>query len=406
MRTIILPIIILSAFSMAAFSQTKISTIKQNRDVNGAPISNIPVQLGVPYSLTGIMTAYSYDSVRALTEINNPNFADAYPWISSDGLRLYYTSDSAIGNRLAFTQRPDTNSFFITPTILPISVPNVMSCWLTQDELGMYFSDGFNIYYTQRDSISSPFNTPIHIHLSGINSGFISGESLNTAQNQLFVYSDSPPSILEFSRSSDTSFNFTGTLSAPSGYSLEVGQLSKDDLTIFFGASVNGGTILLYQMNRATVTDSFDTSTFQQIQGINDSSIVFAGMPSMSNSLDWVAFVRALSLGWDSNNLFLAHKGIITSVFNPDDKQISSSAFPNPASEQLFIRYKTSSSTPISLSVISSVGTLVYEDVITPSADKITIDTRSMKDGLYIYRLSQEANNHTISGTGRFAVLH
>lgn len=407
MRTIVLSIIILSLFSMAAFSQTQIIPVKKNLDVNGAPFTNDPVQMGVPHSLSGVMTAYSYDSVRALTEINNPNFADAYPWISADGLRLYYTKGSAIGNHLVFTQRADTNSFFISPTVISISVPNAFSFWLTPDELEMYFTDGFSIYYTHRESISLSFNTPVRINLSGTTYNFISGESLNTAQDQLYLFSLDKERILQFSRTSDTSFTYARTLPAPSGYLVSVGQLSKDDLAIFFGASSYGGNqILLYQLTRATPTDSFELSTFQQIKGINNLKTYFNGQPSMSNRLQWVVFVGAVAGLWELTDLLLAHKGSVSSVFNPADKQISSSAYPNPASEYLFIRYRTTSSTPITISVFSSVGALVYESAISPSTEKIRINIRAMKDGLYFYRLSQEANNKTVCGAGRFAVLH
>jgi len=102
MRTIFLTLSILSAYSLAAFSQTQINPVKQTHDVYGAPVNNISFQWDALYSLSEVMTAYSYDSVRALTEINNPNFADAYPWISSDLLKLYYTKGSAIGKQTPF----------------------------------------------------------------------------------------------------------------------------------------------------------------------------------------------------------------------------------------------------------------------------------------------------------------
>ena len=177
-------------------------------------------------------------------------------------------------------------------------------------------------------------------------------------------------------------------------------------MTIFFGASYQYGKVLLYQMTRVTPTGVFDLSTFQKIQGINDSSVynAFNGQPSMSDSLNWVVFVRAAQFNWNDNDLFLANKWSIASVFNLDDVQISSSAFPNPSSEYLIIRYKTSSGDPITLSVFSSLGALVYENVINPSSRDIKICTKAMKVGFYFYRLSQGNNQKTRSGN--FVVLH
>lgn len=375
----------------------------QNLDCYGAPLKNTSHQLNVPYSNPCLMTAYTYDTVRALAEINDPGFADAYPWISSDGLRLYYTT-GYFTNHLMFTHRPNTNSYFVTPTPVPISITSAVSCWLSSDELDMYVSDGNALYYSHRDGISQPFDTSIIIALSGIAMQFFSGVSLNAEQEELFLYSQVDDGILEFSRTSSTSFAYAGTLLAPTGYSLEVGQLSKDDLTLFFGATYNSGVSLLYQMTRNTPTGSFDTSTFQQIQGINN-TYNFNGQPSMSDSLNWVVFVRSGGM-WEEDDLFIAHKGTITSAFSPEEIKIYSFAYPNPSSDYLDITFKTSSGSPLTLSIFSSLGTLIYQQVITPSSEKLRIDTQGMSDGLYYYRLSQANNNNSVFGTGKFVVSH
>jgi len=405
MRTLALSVIILSYFSITTFSQIlNNNNSKQSLDIKGEPLKKTSIKLNAPYSSSNVMTEYAYDSIRELTEINDPNRADAYPWISSDGLRLYYTG-MPDGNKLMFTQRPNMNGYFISPTVIPInSVLDPRSCWLSTDELDIYLTSGNYLYYAHRDAISLPFNTPFNISLFGTTFSFISGPSLNTAQDELFLFS-SGAGIIKFSRSSPTSFNYTGTLPRPSGYSIRPGQLAKDDLTFFFGAQYNYGKTLLYQMTRATPTDIFDISTFQQIQGINYAS-VNNHQPSMSDSLDWVAFVRSTQNLWNTNDLFIAYKGKISSVFDPDDMQIYSYAFPNPSSEYLIINYKSSSTNPLILSIFSCHGALIYENMINPSSKKIKIDTKKMNNGFYVYRLTQSANKTNGFETGSFIVLH
>jgi len=388
---------------MATFSQTQISTIKQNRDMNGAPLRNMSVQTDSPNSISCVMTTYTYDSIRALTEINDPYWADAYPWISADGLRLYYTSQ-ANDNQLMFTQRPNTNSNFVTPTIVPISVLFSFSYWISLNELDVYVCNGNKLYYTHRNTISSPFNAPVSISLLGTSWSFISGASLNALQNELFLYSANI-GIIEFSRSSDTSFTYTRTLPTPTGYQILPGQLSKDELTFFFGARYNLGKTLLFQMTRASSTDSFDISTFEQIQGINDNS-VHNFQPSMSDNLEWVAFGRNPDNTWTGDDLFIAHKKTISTIISPVEKQIFSFGYPNPAFEDFSISYNTTSNTPITLSIYSSEGKFIYEEVINPSNESIKIGTRTMKDGQYFYRLSQFTNQSTRFWTGKFVVIH
>jgi len=406
MKPYVLPVIIVALFSVTTFSQTHIDKkAKQIVDVNGTPLKNTAVQLNAPFSSPSVMTSYIYDSVRALTEINDTVHGNAYPWISADGLRLYYTSRTDTGTFIIkFTQRANTNSFFVTPTILSISVPNTLSCWLSSDELDIYLSGIANLYYAHRDSISLPFSTAIKISLLGCFPYPISNVSLNSEQDELFLCSGGV-GIFDFSRSSDTSFNYIGMLQTPSEYGFDPGQLSKDDLTIFISAyHLPYNKDFLTQMTRISPSDTFDTSTFQQIQGINDFS-VWNCLPSMSDSLNWVVFVRSNGT-WEGDDLFIAHRGVTTSVFNPGYPRIISSAFPNPTSDYLFIKYKTSSTAPITLSILSSEGKIIDENVVSSSSQQIKIDTREMQDGFYFYRLSQDSDNKIGNGTGKFVVLH
>ena len=258
------------------------------------------------------LTTFSYSNVRALTEINDPLTADAYPWISPDGLRLYYTS-GVNNNQLMFTQRPNATSNFVTPTLIPISTASLSSCWLSNNELDAYVCTVSSLYFTHRNSVSSTFNTPVTISLTGAPSySTIKGASLNNLQDVLFVTLFSTSTIIaEFARTSSTSFAYVRTLSLPPGYEPRIGQLSKDELTYFVGTKYNSFDPLLCQLTRTSASVAFDANSFQQIQGINDLNFS-NNQPSMSDNLEWVAFVRNDTNLWAANELYLAHSGAIS----------------------------------------------------------------------------------------------
>jgi hypothetical protein len=392
-------------FSLSAYCQAFIyqRSTMNSIDMNNTPLKKPSVISNPHYYDPVDLTEYSYDSIRELMELNNPNDADAHPWISADGLRLYYTNAAY---QLVMAERTDINSYFGAPTVVPTHDQWGVSYWLSTNELDLYISDSYSIYYAWRDAIDLPFSDPFYVEIDGMgNPNYISAQFLNSAQNKLYLHTYPPDKIMEFTLYGGFYFVYERTLPAPDGYALVGGQLSKDDLTFFMGASYNGGKFKLYQMTRATPLDTFDISTFEEIQGINDTS-VWNGLPSMSDSLEWVAFNRAPSGNWEDIDLFLAHNGILTSVFDPAETLIYSYAFPNPASDYVCIAYQASSFGSLVISVYSYEGVMVFEDAINPANGVIKISTTSWNNGFYCYRLTQTTNNKNCCTTGKFVVLH
>ena len=382
-----------TSFLLIVAQGQMIDITEQTLDNNGVPLKNVFSNLRtLNNSISSLKTSYLYDSIRAITEINNPTNADAYPWISSDGLRLYYTS-GANANGLMFTQRVNTSSYFVSPTLVPISISSPSSYWLSSDELDVYICTSNQLYYAHRNTVSSSFNTPVLITLTGIASSSIKGASLNVAQNILFVIVfSSPATIVELARTSPTSFDFVRNLPIPSGYDAKSGQLSKDELTYFFGVSYTTGNSLLYQLTRTSPTDSFEISTCQQIQGINDTSIINS-QPSMSDSLNWVVFVRANANLWTANDLYIAHKGIVTSVFNLDEIKFNISVFPNPVISSFTIQFNKSI-TDVELNMYNIQGQQVKK-IKNISDQSVVIFRENLPSGLYFVRLTKE--NKTIA---------
>src|SRR5688572_25117245 len=90
-----------------------------------------------------------YDSIRAITELNTSN-ADAYPWISSDGLRIYYTSTLTTGQGLVTASRNSLSAPFGPASYLGGNFSTAISCWLTPDELTIFYTNGSSLFRATR----------------------------------------------------------------------------------------------------------------------------------------------------------------------------------------------------------------------------------------------------------------
>lgn len=76
---------------------------------------------------------------------------DRDPWISVDGLRIYFERDQQI----FVASRTDVSAPFLTTSAVPLpQTPEtsfVFDPWLTDDECAMFFDDGLDIYVATRD---------------------------------------------------------------------------------------------------------------------------------------------------------------------------------------------------------------------------------------------------------------
>lgn len=391
-----LMVVLLIIVSSNSYSQTNLFELSSNKkDYNGRPFYYTSLKPKLFFQHRGVPSPMLYDSIRALTEINDSVNADAYPWLSPDGLRMYFIRGAGGNNQLLFTDRPNTDSFFNTPSMVPLGISDPTSCWFSNDELNVYVCASNSLYFADRSTSSSAFNAPVTINLTNFPPhNFIAGASLNAAQNKLFLTLDTTINnsliITEFSRTSSTSFAYVRTLIPPTGYIANVGQLSKDELTYYLGAKFNGGNSSLYQVTRTTLTDTFNLSTFQQIQGIND----ITGQniqPSMSDDLNWVSFVRNDTNSWSHNDLYIAHKGIVSSVFDQETKPYYISLFPNPTSGRFTISLPMNNAEII---VMDFLGRQIIKKLATQKKTSIQLDNNGVyfvyvttKHGTIIKRL-------------------
>lgn len=359
--------ILILCLSISSFSQnSKVNDSNYLIDANGFPKRQEKIRSNatnfVPRSTDAIVPGY--EDTRVLSEINIVGEADAYPWISGDGLRLYYTNGSDSSNSLLYySERANVDSPFQTPTLVPINVVTPKSIWLSENELEAYvttFVSGGILVYYQRNSIVEPFGAPEEIFLNGITLGSIAGASLNSTQTELILYA-AGYGVITFNRTSSNSFDYVGPLLSSSNLNTSAGQLSKDDLTYFLGINNAGFGASINQLERSTIADAFSSSALQEISDLNEplpSNI----QPTMSSDLEWVVFVRNFDGIWAGNELYISHKVSLSVIKNETKNNFT--VIPNPTSGKFTITMATSlsSNEDYTIEIFDSTGKLLLEN--------------------------------------------
>lgn len=373
------------------FSQTNINTPQW--DASGYPLTeNNVLSERAPYESVSTESTVMYDSVRSLSEINSTGNADAFPWISPDGLRLYYTS-GAYGDQMVFTQRATVNSPFQAPVLVPLGVSGT-SYTMSSNELDVNITGNSTLFYTaHRATVSSPFDPPVNIKLIAPTYSSTRSASFNNAHDKLYILLGFGTGLSELTRTGTDTFTFTRKLRVPSGYAVGVGQLSKDELTYYLGATTPWGSKKIFQLSRATPADTFAVSSFQAVAGISDTtSAIFNDHPSMSDNLEWVAFVRATQNLWTADELFLAHANMVTSVFDNSEKELSVSVFPNPSEGNFTITSKGNDKEK-NIQIFNSIGEMVGSEKLPKHNSSIEIDLSGKTSGIYFINVSDGQAN-------------
>lgn len=378
-------------FSSLMFSQNNTVNVSDVQlDMNGDLI-----RIGNPQTtVQQNYTPYSvddYDNVRALSELNTSNSGEAYPWISPDGLHLYFTQGISIYTSLYYTSRANVSGNFSTATLLPITFPDgtsIISCWLSSDELDIYVSTRSGLFYAHRTSQSLPFGAASLISLNGSPAfSFCSGASLNAAQNTLYAYVNMDTAgqgILKFTRSSATSFVYAGILQSLTPYKILAGQLSKDDLAFMFSAEYAATDSKIAQLTRTATTTDFSLDSFSILQGVNNARPINI-QPSATTNQEWIAFVKNTTGDWSDNDMYIAHNNQFP-LGNNENTFDGLSVYPNP-SDGKFI-FQSTNADDYLVEVYNAVG-----QKITAKQSGNELDLSGYSKGIYLIKFT--ANNST-----------
>lgn len=328
----------------------------------------------------------NFENGRSLNEINDGNLADAYPWISPDGLRIYYTKEFSDRQELVYTERKDYQSDFSAPVIVPTGDIIPTSCWLSENELTAYVTDIYDLYFCRRTSRTSEFETPIKINLEGAPSySFLSGASLDGSQNELIISlkesSGEHCKMAKFKRNSNFSFSFEKYIVLPLGLIPELGQFSKDGLSLCFSIKDKDGLAKFYSLARTHIQENFDLNSFNEMNGLNK-YVGLIGQPSISSNMEWFVAVSNTGGFWQQNDLFIAQREFFTG-FDKQFQPLNLKVYPNPTSGKVYIACGMSN---VRIEIFSVLGQQIDRFISSSALVNYEIE----EEGVYLIRVFTE----------------
>lgn len=254
--------------------------------------------------------------------INEVGVAEAYPWLSADAMRLYFTKDNAI----YMASRNSRYDQFGEAT--PVSFddkPHSISAWLTSNELEMFVSNGNLIKVYSRQDRESMFQFSKTIEVDPYLEGFISGVSFTPDMRTMIVYNSNEGQRLGiFSMQNHTIQSFLTTMEAPFG-ELAVAQLSKDGKWLYFSVDEDP-TFSIYKVDASTLL--MDNINYIKVLSLNGLRI---GKPSLSYDETYLAFNATASNLWQNNEILVVDMNNLS--FIQDDPELFELSDPfNPVS--------------------------------------------------------------------------
>ena len=368
-------------------------------------------------TITNTEIKFDFDESRALTEINSKKNCEAYPWISSDGLRLYYTQEKGKIDLIMYSERPNTYSKFESPTALSINseVNDNMSPWLSEDELTIFFIVRKNhgtfqntLCRATRLTINESFDTPVKVNLLGDASGFISSPSFTQDLEQLYLYnSTNKNKIIIFEKIDDNNYTVKNSIQVPRGYVFGPGKIGGDDLKYYVPMQNKMNYVeQMYVYTRENTEASFHSPTLL----INDSFKAAKNLsqPSISSNGNFFVFTTSPQNSWSSNDLFILQKDIprptqaeiaIETAKNTTGKVI---VYPNPVTNYVNIRLDNNyDPSQTNYSIYTLDGTLIENNSFARHNHEVRISTQQYASGLYILKVT--ATNMTVI-TRKFVV--
>jgi len=336
-----------------------------------------------------------FDSIRALTEFNTFGLAEAYPWISNDGLRIYFTQGGGGIDRIMYAERNSTDELFSTPVRLSINTELIgnISQWLSEDELHIYYisresndQHASTLYHATRSTILEEFDEPIMVEIIGDFDGFLLSPSLSKDLNHLFLFSNF---ILE--KTDENEFTQINKINFPEGYLAGAGHLSQDGLQFISGMlPENTGRQDIFIAERDSQEDDFDS--FYIIEGDQINNPDYSNiLPYISKNNHFLAFTRNTTNSWNGNDLYLAYNfGPVATIDNNSQDKFTVKINPNPASEFINIDIENAdcNSSDLVLTIFTSDGRLIESNTLSKTNFHLRLSTANYNSGLYYYKLN------------------
>ena len=242
---------------------------------------------------------------RETNGINKTKVADSYPYITEDGLRLYFTSNREGGHgRFFISTRQTVNDPFGEPKVLSSNLTDgFYAGTLTADELTLCLVNEGSMYISIRADKNRIFPAPVK--LNGATDNYHFGPSISADGKEIFVTVtiDGKDRTRMYKRTGTYMVEKIGELSLPKDGDAGPGQLSKDGLSYYVSIEINNNEYLWRYSRKTTADDFGDPAELpQQIQGLHN--II---QPSVSGDGSVLVFVTSPDNSWDDDDILLVN---------------------------------------------------------------------------------------------------
>ncbi|HET7733690.1 MAG TPA: T9SS type A sorting domain-containing protein [Paludibacter sp.] len=381
MKNFYITFTLLLIFCVIVKSQVSLqnSIVRYDSDGNERNSSNITKKVSALKSLQ-LENSYGWDSIRPLTEINVDTLGGGYPYISPDGLRLYFTKGAMPNVSLYYVSRTNIYSTFTNRQLVSSNFPlGSMGCWFTNDELEIFYRKNDSIFYSSRSTMDDAFSKPKPVNLNGF-TGSIQGISFTPDKKELYfnhLISSTNYCTLKFTNTGVLSYTLTDTLHIPVGFSAKPGSLSKDGLKYLVSLQDISGTTKLYQFSRNSLTNNFENPSLIN-NNVND-SYKTNGQSTVTSDENTMVWVKNNNGRWSGNVFYIAFKRFSTNISDVKDNNVY--IYPNPAGQTIFLEGLNGS---MEITIYSLKGDLM----LNKHLDNNHLDISSMTKGIYMIRIT------------------
>lgn len=242
------------------------------------------------------------DLSRQTKNINKDNIADSYPYITEDGLRLYFTSNREGGHgRFFISTRKSIADPFGEPKVLSRNLTDgYYAGTLTADELTLCMVKSGAMYISTRTNKDSEFSVPVK--LEGASDRYHFGPSISSDGKLIFVTtSDGKDKTTIYQRIGPTKVSKVKDLILADGVEAGPGQLSKDGLSYYLSIDVKTQEHL-WRYTRKSVNEDF--GNLSELPG-QSKEIKNMLQPTLNGDGSVMLFVTAADNLWESDDIML-----------------------------------------------------------------------------------------------------
>lgn len=349
---------------------------------------------------------------RETNNINVGEVADAYPFLSADGLRLYFTSNREGGHgRFFLSQRNSVKEPFREPGVLGSQLTDgYYAGTLTADERTLCMVKNGDMYLSFRKDWKTEFSTPVLI--KGQSNHYHFGPAISPDGNEIIVTVtvDGNDVMKRYRRIDDIEYREVDILPAPAGNEPGPGQFSKDGLSYYFSLEEEGKQeAIIWRYTRPTIRDAF--VDLEKLP-VSINKLIRNFQPSVNGDASIIVFVTSQNDAWEEDDIVLVNDPekslkaeefyakvvdnksgltVMNKVVTPEVK-----AYPNPFHNNIILEMDPAQVEGTVFSLYDLSGRLILSQrIATPRTD---IRLNNLAGGTYVYQVVNSRKKMVSSG--------